>query len=91
MTEVLTDKAVADTVQGFRAEADRGLQPAKLNAVAHQIEQIWDAIKRGDQPKVDELGLALMLNRVSLPTPESSIVWNAMEVIDRLLSQVRLH
>jgi hypothetical protein len=90
MSDNISAKNVRDTTTALRAEADRGLQPEKLRSVAALMEQIWDAIERSDQEAIDQLGAALVQNRMSLPTPESATVWNATTVIDELLSHMHL-
>ena len=90
MNDDLNDQNVAQVASRLRAAAGRGLQPQKLNAVADEVEEIWAAIKSGDQKAVNALGPALMQNRAQLPVSESPDISSAVPVIDMLLSHVQL-
>jgi hypothetical protein len=91
MAPDLNDQEVADATAYLRAEATRGVQPAQLNAVADQLEQIADAIKRGDQTMVNNIGPNLLINHNQLPISESPHLLSKVKpIIEKLLSHSRL-
>jgi hypothetical protein len=91
MTNDLSDQEVTEAVAFLRAEAERGVNPAQLRAVTDQVQQMADAIERGDQDTVNKLGPGLLLSHNQLPISESpTLLSHVKPVIEKLLSHSRL-
>ena len=86
----LSDQVVAEAVATLRSEHQRYPEYPQLKSIVAQMEQLWDAIKSGDQTRVNEVGRVLMVAAQTLPLAESKQIWNAKPVLEKLLSRVEI-
>ena len=84
----LSDAIVAETVATLKSEGERYVEYPQLKTIAAQVVQLWDAIKSGDQARVDSVGRVLMLAANSLPVAESRWISGTKPIIDQMISRV---
>ena len=86
----LSDQVIAEAIATLRSEGDRFPEYPALKSIAGQMEQLWEAIKSGDQGRINAIGRPLMVAAQALPITESKQIWDTRPVLDKLLSHVQI-